>query len=454
MMLLTLAIRSQFVRLSRRKISRFQQLADELLWAESYLELLLLFQSHIERFFRIYHSDFWTQRLRRRYTPTFSFEALLLQTERPQKSMLDHWLVRAAARRLLHFLPDYGSQSSIAVVIARNVLLSKDFVAALARSRPYLGIDIIQNLSAREDGFFREEFFELYVTSLLAHQGGVLYGELANSRNQIGSHRYEITDRSRLLRFLFVDAKVAHKLEVYRPVGEFALNELDRLAREPEHDDYNQAYTEEKSREEQSALFATVHFFDIMVSESLFQGIAWHMWLYYFTYMVKRIVRNYKPADDPLVRPDAEFPIWYSYLLYNIFSALRNWILPVKEIPSDQENVRMASTGADHDNGNIPKSAILALADCTHSILLSDNLGEKLQGSLMDLVFGIYFDLRGSPPGDAYAEALTKAIRSGGFGMGSRAWTGAYRERVRSALHQQDRVRYYEYMVELDAALP
>jgi len=304
------------------------------------------------------------------------------------------------------------------------------------------------------DGFFREEFFELYIGSLLAHRSGVLYNELANSRNQRSSHRYEIAERARLLKFLFGDANVAHKLEVYRPFGEFVLSELDRLVREPEHDEYNRSYTGEKSRELQSPLFAAVHFFDIMVSEAIFQGITWHMWLYYVTYIVKRIVRNYKPADDPLIDLEVEFPIWYSYLLYSIFSALRNWILPVREIIGHQDNVRLVSTQADHENSNIPKSAILALADCTHSVLVSEALGENLQRTLMDLVLGIYFELRGSPQGDVYAEALKNAIHAGGFSLGSRAWGGTYRDRLRAAIHRQDRVRYHEYMQELNAALP
>src|SRR6185295_9971765 len=154
LMLATLGVRSQFARLSRRKMPQFQQLADELLWAESYLELLLLFQAHLERFFRIYRGDFWTQRLRRRSNPGFTLEDLLQATKRAPSSGLHRWLMHAVVPRLLPLLPDHDQQTSIAVETAHNVLLSKGFVAALARSRPYLGIDIIQNLMAIGDGFF------------------------------------------------------------------------------------------------------------------------------------------------------------------------------------------------------------------------------------------------------------------------------------------------------------
>jgi hypothetical protein len=75
LMLLTLGLRGGFARLSAKRISKFQELADELLWSEAYPELLALFQAHISQFFRIYHGDFWTRRARDRWLPDYSFES-------------------------------------------------------------------------------------------------------------------------------------------------------------------------------------------------------------------------------------------------------------------------------------------------------------------------------------------------------------------------------------------
>jgi hypothetical protein len=311
-------------------------------------------------------------------------------------------------------LPDHAREASIASNASRNVLLSKGFVGVMARSRPYLGLEILRNLMA-SGRFFRENFLALYITELLSHRTGIFYSELANNCNSAARYRlrYLIPSENRLLHFLFADAMIAKELEVWKPVGEFMLRELDQLARESAQDPYNQAYTGEDSWEKQSSLFAPVHFFRIMVSEALFQGIDWHMWLYYTTYTVKKIVRNYRPADDPLISPEGPYPIWYSRLLHEIFSALDDWILGVQDVPSGQSNVQMKSIEASHDNGNIPKSSILALGDCLHSVLSSDSPEEAVRNSLVDHVLWIYFELRGTPEGDRYAEALLKSVVAG-----------------------------------------
>ena len=452
-LLLTLALRTRFARLSTHKIYKFQELAEELLWSQSYVELLALLQVHIRKFFRIYRGDFWTRSLRERWLPNFSLESFVLAVDRGERPTAGRTIVGRIVRPLVSRFPDYKAQSSIAANTARAVLLSRGFVAVLAGSRPYFGLEIIQNLMVPRDKFFREEFVERYIEALLSHKTGVFYSELADTGNRIGLYRYEIPRESRLLHFLFAPARTAYELEVWRPVGEFILHELDQLARAPETDPYNRAYKpEEETFQRESALFAGVQFFEIMVSEALFQGIDWHMWLYYTTHMVKKIVRNYQPADDPLIAPDTTYRIWYSHLLYVIFSALRDWILAVREIPPDQSNVRLESTRADHENGNIPKSSILALVDCLRSVLSSEKLEEVLRNSLTDLVLGIYFEMRGTPQGDSYAQALIEAIRGGGFGM-RKVWTGVYRDSVLASIQRQDRFSYQRYISDLAAAL-
>lgn len=88
--------------------------------------------------------------------------------------------------------------------------------------------------------------------------------------------------------------------------------------------------------------------------------------------IVKKVVRNYRLVD-PLATPDTEFPVRYSFLLYEIFSALGHWVEELERVPIDQQNVVLRSTMADHENGNIPKS-ILALCECARVVLESHNL--------------------------------------------------------------------------------
>jgi hypothetical protein len=150
-----------------------------------------------------------------------------------------------------------------------------------------------------------------------------------------------------------------------------------------------------------------------MVREALFQGMEWHMWLYYMPPIVKRIARNYRLVD-PLADGQAELPIRYSFLLYEIFSYMRDWVMCLEDVPSTQKNVVLLSTRTDRDeNGNIPKSSILALSDCLYSVLQSENIGTRVKRCLTNMAFKLYFDLRLSGKFDGYAAVLLTAMTRG-----------------------------------------
>ncbi len=325
-------------------------------------------------------------------------------------------------------------------------------MSVLARTRPYLGVTVFENLRVQGDKFFREEFANLYLTALMAERSSIFYVELANNRNMAAQHRYRLPPENRFLDFLFRDARVAQDLEIYRFVGEFMLHELDGLSRSPGGDPYNQAYTEDKMLMMQSPLFAGLQFFDVMVTEALFQNIQWHMWLYYTTHFVKNVIRNYRPAEDPLIDPGSEFPIWYSRLLYDIFDSLRGWILALEEIPASQPNVQLTSTRPDHQNDNIPKSAILALCICVREVLLSDKLHPRLTESLMSIVFRTYFDLRRAAQGVRYAEVFRRGLYAGGLDYSTPE--PEYLTRLWAAFRREDRIEYDDgHFTELEAAL-
>jgi hypothetical protein len=245
----------------------------------------------------------------------------------------------------------------------------------------------------------------------MANPASVFYLEIEKSQNLA----YAFPESNPFLHNLVRDAKVAQDLEIWRPVGEFALRELDRLAEDPAADRYNQAAREFEEREAwRSPICATIRFFDIMVRAALLQGIEWHMWLYYFPPIVERMVRNYAPFG-PLVDLDLTDPTPYNCLIYDAVSAIREWVKAAERIPVDQPNVVLQSNRADHENENIPKSSILALGECSRYILLSEKLSEKFKDSVMEGTFDLYFTLRLSAKLNQYAEVLGSSLRHGGF---------------------------------------
>jgi hypothetical protein len=423
------AARIRFARLTTRKIQQFRELVEELYWSESYGELFTLLQGHLNELVRIYNSEFQLARLRNwldararspRINPKILAEMLRgVETSagitRPNRDR--HWLqkrssamISSLAPHIVKLLPEYDRSEQIARDIFRDVLVSPRFVTALIRTRPYLGIEILRESRACQE---RHDFIDLYFRGLLRDSQSVLYAELHNNQN-CSQHRYQISESNRLIHFFLFDAKIANDNSIWRPFGEFAISELDELARDHDSDPYNRAMDDfEKVSAWQSAIFVTIRFFDIMVKEALFQGIGWHMWLYYMPEIVKRMVRNYRVVD-PLSDPDSEWPIRYSFLLYEVFSAMRDWVAAVEEVPLNQANATLDATGTGHQNGNIPKSSAIALCQCLFTVLESPDIGDRLKSTLANMVFELYFDLRESPDFEGYATVLRALLFRGG----------------------------------------
>jgi hypothetical protein len=101
-------------------------------------------------------------------------------------------------------------------------------------------------------------------------------------------------------------------------------------------------------------------------------------------------------------------------LLYRIFSALCDWVHELDNIPHDQANVRLASMRADHENGNIPKSSILALGESVRLVLLSPNLTPRFKTYLVDMAFNLYFRLTEQQELRPYANVLGQSLWQGG----------------------------------------
>lgn len=154
-----------------------------------------------------------------------------------------------------------------------------------------------------------------------------------------------------------------------------------------------------------------------MITSALYQNVQWHMWLYYFPHFVERIVRNLDP-NEKLVDPYAEWPTKYHYALYEITSCLCKWIGAVDHIPLDQENVVLETKSANHENGNIPKSSMLALGQVVKQILVNNIVTDRFKKDIADMVYRQYFELRKVAATRSYADALINSIMCGGFSMG------------------------------------
>lgn len=411
-----LALRASVARLSRGKIFYLRELVDELVRSQSYPELFSLLDKNLIRLSRIKSQDFLGPRLRSRLENwchsayDWDIARLLADTKgtmAPRPGLKDRLLrifrrgFPMLGRPLARILPTYKHHAVAASEILHQILVFPPIVAAIAQMRPYFGLRLLEL-----DLYEKYDFLDIYLRFLLDDRHSVLYFELRSNQNVDSNRRYWLPESNRLLHFLFSDARKAEGLRVWKPIGDSLNSRLDELATKPETDPYNQPMGEFDERGKwEDPLYVGIFFFDVMVSLSLHQGVTWHMWLYYFQYFVRGIVRNYR-VEQPFVDTPAEWPTKYSFLLYQIVGTITGWLLATKSIPEDQANVKINLSPIQHENGNIPKSAAFCLADCLREISHAEQLPERFRKSLMDMVFRTYFELRAIPSTEKLAEVI------------------------------------------------
>lgn len=459
LMILWLGIHIRFSRLSPRKIGKFRELAEELYWAGTYGELFALLQEHCNELFKIFRADLILVRIREKMNvdPLQQMRALLSGDDvaTADRSIRERIISFATPflAKVTYLLPSYEREQNIARDLVRMLFLSERLVGPLSTTRPYFALDVIH---AWSNEYGRFDFIDLFVKELLKDSTSIFYLEIRNNQNISSNHRYYIAESNRFLYFFLANAQVAYDNEIYRPVGDYTLSLLDQLGRDPATDTNCLAMDHDFQEfgAWHSPLFAAIQFFDIMVSEALYQGIEWHMWLYYFPPIIEKVVRNYR-SNDILIEPESEWPTRYSYLIYKAFDAMCSWIKAVSDIDPQQSNVVLHSLRAEHDNGNIPKSAILALSLSLREVLQSTGLDDNFKAYIADIAFCLYFDLRSSSNLEGYATVLREALGQGGT-YGRRR-----DENYRSALLRafgRERHEYgikyrHEYVVELETAI-
>jgi len=431
---LFVGIHSRKSPLRMRKIHVFRELSERLMQEGKYSELVFLVEQHHRGLFRIYNSDFFLPQLKKKLSPSLEIVIKIIGEEevlkpKPSISTKVKTILISFGGRLAEFLPSGEKSASVAEDIVRRIFLSEEFVAHFAKVRPYLALDILSH-----EFYEREDFLSLYVRCLLINRSSILYHEIRH--NQYGSmERYLIDSRNRFISYFLSDAHIAEKTSIYKPFGDYAIDYLDELSLDPAHDPYNSPLLDYHEKDRwRCPIHATIRFFDVMIPESLFQGIEWHMWLYYFPPIADKILRNLAPK--PNVDIDREWPTPYHCLLYEMVSALSDWIRAVEKVPGDQSNIVLKNDRVDHENSNIPKSAILALGQVIHSVMQANSLEMKFKSYLLETAIRTLEDLKNNQNTKQFAVVLRRSILCGGYEYNRDI--DSYRETLYAALGSVD----------------
>ena len=426
--------------ISPRALPVLRRLVDELFYERRFAEVIQVVEPHLPLLAtvaarKLWSAQFydWTKQWRSRETP---FERLLRQATGPEQPPIARRKIlnafKFAVGTIGRLLPNGRSTQLAAEEILRVILLSRDIIEFIALYRPAFGVKLL-GLPVRE----ASEFSDAYLTSLIASPRSTLYSEVKNNQNYEHGTKYAFPEENRLLHFLFNDASQAKRLGVWRPLGEWVIARL----RPAQHRDYTSSLNLSADAFDNECwddpTFVVIQFFDLMVSAAEHQDVHWHMWLFYYPHILRRLLAIYSDKE-PDVDIESERPTRAAYLIYAMFQAMRDWIIATTELPAGSSQGTLDSENVSHENNNIPKSAILALGSCLEDFLLAENVGERFKGTICDMVFSCIDRLPQSGKEGAFRRVLIASVVQGGPRLGPTEHR--YGRELHKALSQTDYV--------------
>jgi hypothetical protein len=349
--------------------------------------------------------------------------------------------------KLASIVPSQRRAADAAKNIFRVLFLSPEVTAFIANFRPEFGVQLLScSFRAIQD------FADAYLTALISNSRSSLYTEIKQNQNEDSSTGYWFTEHNPLLYFLFNDARTAERLHVWGPLGEYTLSAL-RPTSDPGYITFlNGSADSFKEGKWKDQTFVTIRFFDLMVTAAEYQGVRWHMWLYYFRDFIDQIVALYD-ASGPDIDPNVERPTRASYLIYEVFYALLKWITAVKYLPHDSPHLILENDEVAHENGSIPKSAILALGMCFGKLVLAPSVGQRFKQYIHDVVMEGMRDLSKTGVEGRLRALLIMTIVQGGLSEPTQDY-GEELKRLFGATDHVAKAELDDYRVALDQAFP
>lgn len=398
-------LRVKYANLTKRNIKDFEKLFERLLIDKQYDELSILLERYFSNLVKIHNNISVRDKVAKKIRPPLTFH-IALSPELEEDVSFIHKKFPQKCNSLANTIESPSTHKKLATSIIKRLLNSPDFVSFLATSRIDLCLQIlIEDVGAKDD------FLQLFFSSLIANRTSSYYYELEDNQYTQASHRYLLPNENKLLYLLFNDVEVAENLGVYKhvggEVGEIIDYDLKIINR------YNEPlgiyYHKLRNR---CPIDVSLHFFDIMVLESMHQGIKWHMWLYYFPTFSKKILNKLNP--DKNVDLTNEFPTPFHYLLYRIVTIPLDWLNEFDKVEK-KENLLMENEELCHDNGSIPKSAALAIGDIVNQILMSENIQAKFKIYIVEIVMRSVRDFSKVSSLEPISRILSKSILFNGF---------------------------------------
>lgn len=375
-------LRARVAKVTRSNIRGFNDLFECLLFEGKYGELAFLTEKHLRDIINIQKNYCLRNKVALMLRPSNKFARFM------NDGVIKDGFLKKRFPNQMKGLAIFFERNDIQKTFASSIIIrifnNPEYVSYLSISKPYLCIEILNY-----DIINKEDFLKLFINSLLDKPGGTYYFELEHTQNNLSHNRYVLYKSNKLLFYFFNDVKVSEKLAVYKPVGDKVCEIID--------DDSNieKRYNEplgnyEENQRFRCPIYSSLHFFNIMIIESMHQGIRWHMWLFYFQTFTKKIIDKLIPDDS--VDLQAEWPTPFHYLLYSMVKIILGWI-DESQYVANKEFLLMNNDSLNHDNGSIPKSAALAIGNIVFMIISSNKIDDSFKIEIIEIIMR---DLRNS----------------------------------------------------------
>jgi hypothetical protein len=407
--LLYVALLLQRKSVGRRQLSVLAQLVDRLVAEKRYPELIEFIQPQIDIISRCAGRRFPLQRLRdvARWHGSIFAPGKPPLTVGPTK-----WQVRSAKvapwcyarlKPILARLPESRRSEEAALRILRVLHTNERLVEFIALERPLFALRLMDTRT--QDFDFSDRAFDLMMT----HPESQLRRETLLNGN-LDRCFFLIDPKNPLIHALFDKASVAENLEVWRPVGNYPLRLLDRNV-----DNYRQTISARKPWEDQilhqDPTYTMIFFFDIMVRSAMRDGLSSHMWLMYYDILVDKLLRNMDRAH-PDYDPNAEFPNFGYYLIYEIFHAYGEWLRAIECCPNNSPATRLTDTSSRENDPGVVKWTMVSMSRSLRHLIKDNDTHEHFISYVLEMIMNDYNRLARLPNGGRYQEALRNHLLS------------------------------------------
>lgn len=372
---LYLYLKIKYARINSKNIDKFSELVEELIINKKFPEASVLIEKNIKSIEDIDGGVSFRNWLAKKINPQDELSYFLKDEEKSDSYFKEKYSVQI--KLIADKIRKNDESKEIASALIIRVFNDKSFIKHLSISKPYFLVDVLKRKT-----ICSEQIIKLFINSLIEDLGSVYYFEFENNQNLLTSNRYYLNPSNHFLNGIFSDCSICKDLAIYKPVGDKVCNFIDydkKLVCK-----YNESlgnYYE--NHKFQCPVYTGIQFFNVMILESMHQGIQWHMWLYYYQSFTGKILKNMNP--DSSVDESVEWPTPFHFHLYMMITNCLDWIYECQDV--DGESVfKFNGTSLAHDNSSILKSSALCLGNMIYSIISSSKISNNFKVYIIEIV--------------------------------------------------------------------